>query len=95
MPACYSRVAIRGAIPTWAEPLKHQRFRIYVNGNLALEHQPGPGEFEITVPLQFTPEPAASVLRIECETAVIPSEEGLGPDNRRLAWRILSFEGKR
>ena len=57
--------------------------------------KPGPGEFEITVPLQVTPERIAAVLRIEAETAVMPSQEGLGADNRRLAWQILGFDGKR
>jgi glycosyltransferase involved in cell wall biosynthesis len=95
MPACYSHVAIRGALPGWAKPLERQRMRIYVNGALVTEQQPGHGDFEITVPLQSTPEPVAAVLRIESETAVMPSQEGLGADHRRLAWQILGFDGKR
>jgi glycosyltransferase involved in cell wall biosynthesis len=95
MPACYSRVAIRGALPGWAKPLERQRLRIYVNSRLVVEKQPGLGEFEIVVPLQFTPDPTAAILRIESENAVIPSQEGLGADNRRLAWQVLGFDGQR
>lgn len=95
MPACYSHVAIRGVLPGWAKPLERQRLRFYVNNSLVMERQPGPGEFEITVPLQVSPERVAAVLRVEAETAVMPSQEGLGADNRRLAWQILGFEGKR
>ncbi|MBL8240902.1 MAG: glycosyltransferase [Bryobacterales bacterium] len=90
MPACYATVTIRGALPEWAKPLERQRMRIYVNGVLTAERQPGFGEFAITVPLR-----QAAVLRVECETAVIPAEEGLGADQRRLAWQILGFDGSR
>lgn len=95
MPACYSQAVVRGEIPSSVKPLQRQRLRIYVNGRLAAQRQPGPGEFAIAVPLQSTPEPQAAVLRIEAETAFIPSREGMGNDSRRLAWRILGFDGAR
>jgi len=95
MPACYATATIRGVLPEWAKPLERQRLRIYVNGRLSAEQQPGYGEFAISVRLQSGPEPVPAVLRIECETAVIPAQEGLGADHRRLAWQILSFDGAR
>ncbi len=95
MPACYSHAVIRGALPGWAKPLERQCLRVYVNGRLVSERRPGAGEFEITVPLQFAAEPVAAVLRVESESAFMPSQEGLGADNRRLAWQFLGIEGKR
>jgi hypothetical protein len=95
LPACHANAVIRGALPAWAKPLERQRLRVYVNGRLVTEQQPGPGEFSITVPLQHTPEPRAAVLRIEAETAVVPAREGLGADSRRLAWQILGIDGTR
>jgi glycosyltransferase involved in cell wall biosynthesis len=94
MPACYSHVVIRGVLPGWAK-LDKQRFRIYVNGRLTREEQPGPGEFAITVPIQPGPQPESAVLRVEAESVVVPSQLGLGADSRALAWQILGFEGKR
>jgi hypothetical protein len=95
LPACYATATIRGALPAWAKPLEQQRLRVYVNGRLRAERQPGYGEFSIPVRLQWGPEPLPAVLRIECETAVIPAQEGLGPDHRRLAWQILGFDRAR
>ena len=95
LPACHANAVIRGALPAWAKPLERQHLRVYVNGRLITEQQPGPGEFTITVPLQHTPEPRAAVLRIEAETAVVPAREGLGADSRRLAWQILGIDGTR
>jgi len=95
LPACYSRARIRGVLPDWARPLARQGLRVYVNGTLAAERQPGLGEFMIEVPLQSAGEPVAAVLRIEAETAVIPAREGLGADGRRLAWQVLGIDGVR
>lgn len=95
LPACYANAVIRGALPGWAKPLERQRLRVYVNNRLITEKQPGHGEFTITVPLQFSAEPQAAVLRIEAETAVVPVREGLGADSRRLAWQILGIDGTR
>lgn len=95
MPACYSHVAIRGVLPGWAKPLQRQCLRVYVNGAMVAEERPAPGEFEILIPIQSTAEPRPAVLRIESSAVVIPSEEGLGADPRRLAWQITGFEGRR
>ena len=95
MPAYFTHAVIRGALPDWAKPLERQCLRVYVNGRLLAEQRPGHGEFELTVPLQLTAVPTAAVLRVESETAVMPSQEGLGADHRRLAWQILGIDGKR
>ena len=86
----YARSAvIRGTLPGWAAPLQDQELRIYVDGRLAGKGHPAFGEFSIPVPL--TPG-RASVVRIDAEKYVVPEEQGLGPDRRRLAWQLFDIE---
>ncbi|HEU0120139.1 MAG TPA: glycosyltransferase family 2 protein [Bryobacteraceae bacterium] len=95
MPACYRRAVVRGSIPDWAPGLRRQRLRVYVNGELAAEHAPGPGEFTIPLDLHGPGPPRATVLRVEAELGVVPSREGVGHDGRRLSWRLLGVDGLR
>jgi len=76
-------------LPGWAAPLRDQELRVYVDGRLTATALPSFGEFSIPVPLSVG---RASVLRIEAEKYVVPEEQGLGPDRRRLAWQLRDIE---
>jgi hypothetical protein len=89
----YARMAvIHGTVPGWARPLEDQEFRIRVNGKLAVRVIPPTGHFAIEVPLQPG---RACVLQIDTEKYVVPEEQGLGPDRRRLAWQLRHIEAVR
>ena len=80
---------IRGALPGWAAPLEDQEIRVYVDSRLAAKGHPSFGEFSIAVPLTVG---RAAVLRIDAGKFVVPEEQGLGPDRRRLSWQLLDIE---
>lgn len=80
---------IHGALPGWAAPLEDQKLRVFVDGKLAATGYPAFGEFSIPVPLTVG---GAAVLRIEAKKYVVPEEQGLGPDRRRLAWQLREIE---
>ncbi len=89
----YARLAvIRGTLPGWAQPLADQEFRIRVNGEAALQEVLPLGDFAIEVPLRPG---EACVLQIDTGKYVVPEEQGLGPDRRRLAWQLRQIEAVR
>jgi glycosyltransferase involved in cell wall biosynthesis len=86
----YARAAvIHGTIPGWARPLDDQELRIRVNGQMAAREYAPFGDFAIEVPLRPG---RACVLQIDAEKYVVPEEQGLGPDRRRLAWQMRRIE---
>jgi glycosyltransferase involved in cell wall biosynthesis len=90
LPEFAKAAVIEGCLPGWARPLDDQQLRIFVNGRLVSVEQPAlGGDFRISVPLQVG---RACVIRIDAEKYVVPEEQGLGPDRRRLAWQMKAIE---
>ena len=89
LPPGNGRLRLRGALPRLSQKLRGQRIRVECNGTkheVALDF----GEFDLALPVSISTEPANIVLY--ATQSFIPAAEGVGTDQRRLAYMLRPLE---
>jgi glycosyltransferase involved in cell wall biosynthesis len=91
LPPGNGRLRLRGAVPDLCGKLDGQIIRVQCNGTLQEISLQG-GDFDVTVDVPATEEPAKIVLR--ARRSIVPRAAGLGSDPRRLAYILKHLEWK-
>ena len=92
LPPGNGQLQLRGTLPGGIPKLSGQTIRVECNGvtqDIPIDF----GEFEVTLPVPVTSEPAKIILR--AERSVVPRAEGLGPDDRRVAYILKPLEWRK
>src|SRR5712692_4590255 len=89
LPPGNGKLRLRGSLPNLSPKLRGQTIRLECNGTkheVTLDF----GEFDLTLPVSISTEPANIMLY--ATQSFIPAAEGLGTDQRRLAYMLRPLE---
>jgi glycosyltransferase involved in cell wall biosynthesis len=90
LPPGNGKLRLSGSLPRLSDTLKGQTIRVECNGHsqqIAIDYG---GDFDVVLSVPQSKDPANIVL--VASRSVVPRDEGLGPDRRRLAYQLRALD---